>query len=48
MSYLCSRREKDKSFKEISFAKSIAKLSKSQVILIKDELELIKYLNKKS
>ena len=38
--------KKDKSFKEISFAKSIAKLSKSQVILIKDELELIKYLNK--
>ncbi len=38
--------KKDKSFKQISFAKSIAKLSKSQVILIKDELELIKYLNK--
>ena len=38
--------KKDKSYNEISFAKSIAKLSKSQVILIKDEFDLIKYLNK--
>ena len=38
--------KKDNSYNKISFANQIAKHSKSQVVLIQNEFELIKYLNK--
>ena len=41
-----ARKKKDKKYKSIDFAKLISKNSKTQVIIIKDKIELFQYLGK--
>ena len=46
MSYLFSWRKKDFDYSQTAFAKKIAKTSKVQVIIIKEKIEILKYLKK--
>ena len=46
MSIVCSRRKKTTKFNLIQFARLISKNSKTQVILVKNEIELGNYFKK--
>ena len=46
MSLICSWRKENSKFDLVKFAKRISKNSKTQVVIIKNEIDLSKYLKK--